>query len=289
MAKMSGLGKGLDALFGPAPEEEQMQENDILKNLKVTEVEPNRDQPRKNFDQEALEELAESIKEYGLIQPIVVTKKDGYYGIVAGERRWRASKIAGLTEIPAIIREDDERINSEISLIENMQREDLNPYEKALGVRTLIDNYGLSQEEVAKKLGKGRSTIANIVRILNLEPRVLEMAKEGKLTEGHCKALLAITDPEKQYKTAIQMLERGATVRQVEKKARVKETKEESDRNHILYKSIEDNFQSFFGSKVRLDAGKRRGKIIIEYTSNDDLERILNLIKSGKVIAWRKY
>ena len=278
MAKMSGLGKGLDALFGPAPEEEQMQENDVLKNLKVTEVEPNRDQPRKNFDQEALEELAESIKEYGLIQPIVVTKKDGYYGIVAGERRWRASKIAGLTEIPAIIREDNERINSEISLIENMQREDLNPYEKALGVRTLIDNYGLSQEEVAKKLGKGRSTIANIVRILNLEPRVLEMAKEGKLTEGHCKALLAITDPEKQYKTAVQMLERGATVRQVEKKARVKETKEESDRNHILYKSIEDNFQNFFGSKVRLDAGKRRGKIIIEYTSNDDLERILGLI-----------
>ena len=279
MAKMSGLGKGLDALFGPAPEEEQMQDNDILKNLKVTEVEPNRDQPRKNFDQESLEELAESIKEYGLIQPIVVTKKDGYYGIVAGERRWRACKIAGLTEIPAIIREDNERINSEISLIENMQREDLNPYEKALGVRTLIDNYGLSQEEVAKKLGKGRSTIANIVRILNLEPRVLEMAKEGKLSEGHCKALLAITDPEKQYKTAIQMLERGATVRQVEKKARVKETKEEQDRNHILYKSIEDNFQSFFGSKVRLDAGKRRGKIIIEYTSNDDLERILNLIK----------
>ncbi len=279
MAKMSGLGKGLDALFGPAPEEEQMQENDTLKNLKITEVEPNRDQPRKNFDQEALEELAESIKEYGLIQPIVVTQKDGYYGIVAGERRWRASKIAGLTEIPAIIREDNERINSEISLIENMQREDLNPYEKAVGVRTLIDNYGLSQEEVAKKLGKGRSTIANIVRILNLEPRVLEMAKEGKLTEGHCKALLAITDPEKQYKTAVQMLERGATVRQVEKKARVKETKEELDRNHILYKSIEDNFQSFFGSKVRLDAGKRRGKIIIEYTSNDDLERILNLIK----------
>lgn len=279
MAKMTGLGKGLDALFGPAPEEEQAKEEDVLKNLKITEVEPNRDQPRKNFDQEALEELAESIKEYGLIQPIVVTKKEGYYSIIAGERRWRASKIAGLQEIPAIIREDNEKINSEISLIENMQREDLNPYEKALGVRTLIDNYGLTQEEVAKKLGKGRSTIANIVRVLNLEPRVLEMAKEGKLTEGHCKALLAITDPEKQYKTAIQMLERGATVRQVEKKARIKETKEELDRNHILYKSIEDNFQSFFGSKVRLDAGKRRGKIIIEYTSNDDLERILGLIK----------
>ena len=279
MAKMTGLGKGLDALFGPAPEEEQAKEDDVLKNLKITEVEPNREQPRKNFDQEALEELAESIKEYGLIQPIVVTKKDGYYSIIAGERRWRASKIAGLQEIPAIIRKDNEKINSEISLIENMQREDLNPYEKALGVRTLIDNYGLTQEEVAKKLGKGRSTIANIVRVLNLEPRVLEMAKEGKLTEGHCKALLAITDKKKQYTTAIQMLERGATVRQVEKKARIKETKEELDRNHILYKSIEDNFQSFFGSKVRLDAGKRRGKIIIEYTSNDDLERILGLIK----------
>lgn len=279
MAKMTGLGKGLDALFGPAPEEEQVQENDTLKNLKITEVEPNRDQPRKRFDQEALEELAQSIKEYGLIQPIVVTQKDGYYSIIAGERRWRASKIAGLKEIPAIIREDNEKINSEISLIENMQREDLNPVEKAMGIKTLIDSYGMSQEEVAKKLGKGRSTIANWVRVLNLEPRVLEMAKEGKISEGYCKALLAITDPEKQYQTALQMIERGATVRQVEKKSKIKETREEQRRNHILYKSIEDNFQNFFGSKVRLDAGKRRGKIIIEYTSNDDLERILELIK----------
>lgn len=278
MAKMTGLGKGLDALFGPAPEEEQIKENDTLKNLKITEVEPNREQPRKRFDQEALEELSESIKEYGLIQPIVVTQKEGYYSIIAGERRWRASKLAGLTEIPAIIREDNEKINSEISLIENMQREDLNPYEKALGVKTLIDKYGLSQEEVGKKIGKSRSTIANTVRILNLEPRVLEMAKEGKLSEGHCKALLAITDPEKQYKTAVQMLERGATVRQVEKKAKIKETKEQQDRNHILYKSIENTFQGFFGTKVRLDAGRRRGKIVIEYTSNDDLERILGLL-----------
>ena len=279
MAKMTGLGKGLDALFGPVPEEEKMQENDILKNLKITEVEPNRDQPRKRFDQEALEELAQSIKEYGLIQPIVVSKKDGYYSIVAGERRWRASKIAGLTEIPAIIREDDERVNTEISLIENMQREDLNPYEKALGIRTLIDNYGLSQEIVAKKLGKSRSTVANWVRVLNLEPRVLEMVKEGKISEGYCKALLMLP-LEKQYDTAIQMLERGATVRQVEKKSKVKETREEQKRNHILYKNIEDTFQSFFGSKVRLDAGRRRGKIIIEYTSNEDLERILDLVNN---------
>ena len=279
MPKMTGLGKGLDALFGPVPEEEQVKENDTLKNLKITEVEPNRDQPRKRFDQEALEELAQSIKEYGLIQPIVVNKKEGYYSIVAGERRWRASKIAGLTEIPAIIREDDERVNTEISLIENMQREDLNPYEKALGIRTLIDNYGLSQEIVAKKLGKSRSTIANWVRVLNLEPRVLEMVKEGKISEGYCKALLMLP-PEKQYETAIQMLERGATVRQVEKKSKVKETKEEQKRNHILYKNIENTFQSFFGSKVRLDAGRRRGKIIIEYTSNEDLERILDLVNN---------
>lgn len=279
MAKKTGLGKGLDALFGPVPEEEQVQENDTLKKLKITEVEPNRNQPRKRFDQEALEELAQSIKEYGLIQPIVVTQKDGYYSIIAGERRWRASKLAGLKEIPAIIREDNEKINSEIALIENMQREDLNPVEKAMGIKTLINTYEMSQEEVAKKLGKGRSTIANWIRILNLEPRVLEMAKEGKISEGHCKALLAITDPEKQYQTAIQMLERGSTVRQVEKKAKTKETKEEQQRNHVLYKSIEDNFQSFFGSKVKLDPGKRRGKIIIEYTSNDDLERILELVK----------
>ncbi len=253
MAKMTGLGKGLDALFGPAPEEEQPRENDTMKNLKITEVEPNREQARKRFDQEALEELASSIKEYGLIQPIVVTKKDGYYSIIAGERRWRASKIAGLKEIPAIIREDNDKINSEISLIENMQREDLNPVEKAMGIKVLMENYGMSQEEVAKKLGKGRSTIANWTRVLNLEPRVLEMAKEGKITEGHCKALLMITDPEKQYLAAKQLLERGITVRQMEEKSKIKLSKEEEKRNHILYKKIEDTF-------------------------NDDLERIMGLL-----------
>ncbi len=279
MAKMSGLGKGLDALFSSAPVEEEVKDNDIVKILKVDEVEPNRNQPRKRFEQESLEELAESIKEYGLIQPIVVTKKGDYYSIIAGERRWRATKLAGLKEITAIIREDDERINSEISLIENMQREDLNPYEKALGIKTLIDNYGLSQELIAKKLGKGRSTIANCIRILNLDPRVIELVKEGKITEGHCKALLAITDPDKQFDAAKNLLERGETVRQMEQKAKVKETPEERARNHALYKHIEDNFQTFFGSKVKLDAGKRRGKIIIEYTSNDDLERLLELIK----------
>ncbi|MBR3163173.1 MAG: ParB/RepB/Spo0J family partition protein [Clostridia bacterium] len=280
MAKKTGLGKGLDALFGDVKIEETMQENDVLKSLKINDVEPNREQPRKNFDQEALEGLAESIKTYGVIQPIVVTKKDNYYAIIAGERRWRASKIAGVTEIPAIIREDDDRKNKEIALIENIQREDLNAYEKAMAVRNLMDDYNLTQEQVAKKLGRSRSSIANTVRILNLNPDVLELAKEGKLTEGHCKALMSITDPKKQYETAIRMIERGESVRQAEKKAKLKKKSPGIDEKYsAIYRDIEDSFQGFFGTKVKLDAGRRKGKIVIEYNSNDDLERILNLIK----------
>lgn len=278
MAKMTGLGKGLDALFGPV--EEEVQENDVLKNLNINEVEPNRLQPRKNFNQEALEELAESIKKYGIIQPIVVTKQEDYYEIIAGERRWRASKLAGLTEIPVIIRENDQRKNKEIALIENIQREDLNAYEKALGIKNLMEDYSLTQEEVAKILGKSRSSIANSVRILNLNPDVLEFAKQGKLTEGHCKALMAITDPKKQYETAVRMIEKGESVRQAEKKARLKKKSPGVDAKYqILFNDIEDSFQSFFGTKVKLDAGRKKGKIIIEYNSNDDLERLLDLIK----------
>ena len=280
MAKMTGLGKGLDALFGPTPVEEQMQDNDILKNVKIVEVEPNREQPRKRFEQEALEDLAESIKTYGLIQPIIVTKKEDYYEIIAGERRWRASKLAGLTEIPVIIRENDERKNKEIALIENIQREDLNAYEKAVGIKNLMQDYNLTQEQVAKVLGKSRSTIANSVRILNLDSRVLEFAKEGKLTEGHCKALMAITDPEKQYSTAVRMIENGESVRTAEKKARLKKKSPGVDEKYqYLFRDIEDTFQGFFGTKVKLDAGRRKGKIVIEYNSNEDLERILDLIK----------
>lgn len=281
MAKRTGLGKGLDALFsGPIIEEEQMQENDVLKNLKVTEVEPNREQPRKLFNQESLEELAESIKTYGVIQPIVVTPKEGYYSIIAGERRWRASKIAGIDEIPAIIRENDERRNKEIALIENIQREDLNAYDKALGIKNLMLEYDLTQEQVAKTLGRSRSSIANSVRILNLNPDVLEFVKQGKLTEGHCKALMAVTEPKKQYDMAVRMIERGESVRQAEKKAKLKKNNPAIDEKYqYLFKDIEDTFQGYFGTKVKLDAGKKKGKIIIEYNSNDDLERILGLIK----------
>lgn len=281
MAKKTGLGKGLDALFGPVPEEESKQENESIIKLKIIEIEPNREQPRKNFDKEALKELAESIKQYGLIQPIVVTKKDDYYSIIAGERRWRASKLAGLKEIPAIIREDDEKTNSEIALIENIQREDLNPIEKAIGIKKLMDTYELTQEEVSQKIGKSRSAVANTLRILNLDERVLELAKEGKLTEGHCRALLAIEDKEKQYLIANQIIETGMTVRDIEQtnKKTNKKTNSEIDKYQVFYKDIEDKFQSFFGTKVKLNAGKQKGKIVIEYTSNEDLERIINLMK----------
>ena len=204
MAKKTGLGKGLDALFStPIIDDEEVSSNEIAKMLKINEIEPNKKQARKIFDDEALEELANSIKEYGVIQPIIVSKKDKYYEIVAGERRWRASKKAGLTEIPAIVKEDDEKRNKEISLIENIQREDLNPIEKARGIKLLMDEYELTQAEVAEIVGKSRSSIANTVRILNLDERVINLAIEGKLTEGHCKALMSITDGDKQYDMAL--------------------------------------------------------------------------------------
>ena len=286
MPKMTGLGKGLDALFGNSPmemqneEKEEVESNENLKTLKITEVEPNREQPRKNFNQESLEELAESIKTYGVIQPIVVSKRDGYYGIVAGERRWRAAKIAGLEEIPAIIRDDDEQTNKEIALIENIQREDLNPFEKALGIRRLMDKYGLTQEQVSKKLGKSRSSISNTVRILYLAPDVLELVKQGKLTEGHCKALAGIEDADRQYAAALRMIDRGESVRQAESKNRITKNEKKVDPKYrYLYEDIEDRFQGFFGTKVKLDQGKRKGRIIIEYHNNEDLERMLNLIK----------
>lgn len=280
MAKKTGLGKGLDALFGDNSINEEINENDTVQNLKITEVEPNRDQPRKHFDEEALEELAESIKRYGLIQPIIVTKKKGYYEIVAGERRWRACKKAGLTEIAAIIREDDEKKNKEIALIENIQREDLNPIEKALGIKLLMEEYSLTQQQVSEIIGKSRSAIANTVRILNLDERVLEMVKEGKLTEGHCRALLVIQDKDKQYNMALKMVEEGSTVREIEDKVyQKKKNKKRNQKYEAIYKDIEDKFQGFFGTKVKLDAGKKKGKIVIEYSSNEDLERILDLIK----------
>jgi ParB family chromosome partitioning protein len=279
--KKTGLGKGLDALFStPIIEETVNNQEELVKKLKINEIEPNKEQARKLFDEEAIEDLACSIKEYGVIQPIIVSKKDNYYEIIAGERRWRASKKAGLSEIPAIVRDDNDQRNKEISLIENIQREDLNPIEKARGIKQLMDEYNLTQQKVAEKLGKSRSSIANTVRILNLDERVINLALEGKLTEGHCKSLMAIDDPERQYKMAQYIIESGDSVREAEKKMKVrKKVSKKNDKYIPIYRDIENTFQGFFGTKVKLDAGERKGKIIIQYSSNDDLERILGLIK----------
>jgi len=279
MTKNTGLGKGLGALLSTnIVEEEKIQEGEVIQNLKVIEVEPNKEQPRRSFDEESIEELANSIKEYGVIQPIIVTKQNDYYQIVAGERRWRASKKAGLSEIPAIVREYDKQKNSEIALIENIQRQDLNPIEKAMAIRELLDTYELTQQKLADKLGISRSGLANTVRILNLSPKVIDLVKEGKLTEGHCKALLAVEDEEKQYQAAIHMIESGDSVREAEKQVRIKKKKVSNDRYQPIYRDIETSFRNFFGTKVKLDAKQRSGKIIIQYSSNDELDRILGLI-----------
>ncbi len=287
MAKMTGLGKGLDALFSTNIESsvEEIKDGEKIENLKLIDVEPNKNQPRQVFDNEKIEELAESIKEYGVIQPIIVTKEENHYKIVAGERRWRAAKKAGITEIPAIVREYSEQTNKEIALIENIQREDLNPIEKALALQELLHKYNLTQQQLSDKLGISRSGIANTIRILNLDERVKQFALDGKLSEGHCRSLLRIEDPEKQYQAAVYMIESGDSVREAEKQIDRKQQgnrapkKPVNTRYNALYRDIEDSFRNFFGSKVKINAGKRAGKIIIEYSSNEELARLLDIVK----------
>lgn len=287
MVKKTGLGKGLEALFNEnqlTKEEEIKLKNgeEIVQNLKLIDIEPNRDQPRRTFNSESLEELAASIKRYGVIQPIIVTKMDNYYQIVAGERRWRAAKKAGLMEIPCLVRESTERKNREIALIENIQREDLNPIDKALGFRQLLEEYGMTQQELSDTVGIGRSTLANNLRILNLDERVQNLAREGKISEGHCRQLLCYEDPDKQYKMALKIIETGDSVRDIERKVRNKKAveKQKDKKYEAIYRDIEDTFQSFFGTKVKLDAKQKSGKIIIKYSSNEELERILELIRN---------
>ena len=299
MTKKTGLGKGLDALFSNTileDEKEEYQKKDNIENekkqnndednnsekihkIKITEIEPNKDQPRRIFNSESIDELAESIKKYGVIQPIIVSKKENYYEIIAGERRWRASKKAGLEEIPCIIRESEEKEKKEIALIENIQREDINPIEKARSFRAVLDEYGMTQAQLAETLGISRSALTNTVRLLNLDPRVIELALDGKLSEGHCRSLLAIEELDKQYEFALQIIENGDSVREIERKVKnKKQGKEKTEQYESIYRDIEDKFQGFFGTKVKLNAGKKKGKIIIEYVSNEDLERILELL-----------
>ena len=285
--KKKALGKGLEQLFSNTVIdfdnfEEKIQEenkNDVTE-INIDDIRSNPYQPRKTFDTNTLNELAKSIEEYGVVQPVIVKKSIKGYELIAGERRTKAAKIAGLKKIPAIIKDFDDQEMMEIALIENIQREDLNPYEKALGIRSLMDKYGMTQEEVSKKIGKSRSSVSNTVRVLYLTPDVLELVKQGKLSEGHCKALAGISDPKRQYEAAIRMIEKGESVRQAESKNRITKREKKLDPKYkYLYEDIEDKFQGFFGTKVKLDQGKRKGKIIIEYNGNSDLERILDLLK----------
>lgn len=282
MAKNSGLGRGLDALFSESSvlKDIKKDEGEVVKNIKVIDIEPNTSQARRTFKEEAIEELANSIKNYGVLQPIIVENKGKYYRIIAGERRWRAAKKAGLEEIPCLIRDEDEQRNKEISLIENIQRENLNPIEKALGYKELIDNYNLKQQELADKLGISRPYVTNTLRILNLDKRVIALALEGKLTEGHCKTLMSLTDPDKQYAMALKIIQNEGSVSDTERLVKNEKTIPKKDKKYeAVCREIEDSFQSFFGTKVKLTAGARSGKIVIHYSTNDELERILGLVR----------
>ena len=253
--------------------------------ISVNEIEPNRNQPRKTFDDASLQELAESIKQFGIIQPIVVKKKDEYYEIIAGERRWRAAKIAGLLEVPVIVKEYKENEIVEISLIENIQRENLNPIEEAQAYKTLMEEFELKQEEVAQKVSKSRSTITNSLRLLKLTKEVQEMLVEEKISMGHARALLAITDPDIQISVAKKVYEEALSVRDIEKLVKdmakpAKKEEKEPNEYQYLYRDIEENLKQILGNKVTIKNRKNnKGKIEIEYYSQDDLERIIELLQ----------
>lgn len=280
-----GLGKGVDALFGDSPEDilfkDESDKNGVT-TLPLIDIEPNKDQPRKDFDADKLDALAESISEHGVISPILVTPtQNGTYKIVAGERRWRASKIAGLKEIPCIIKELDSQELSEIALVENLQRDDLNPIEESEGYHYLMEKFSLTQDEISKKIGKSRSAIANVMRLNNLCQPVKELLKEDKITQGHARALLTL-DEDIQITVAERIVRDGLNVRQTEslvqnlgKEKRPSSRKMPNPMMQKYYKDVENNLSSQFGTKVRICEGSKKGRIEIEYYSKDDLERIL--------------
>ena len=288
-----GLGKGLDALF-PSNVDINTLGGDVshetsekIIEMKINDIEPNVNQPRKNFDDEKIDDLAASIAEHGVLQPIIVAKKDDYYQIIAGERRWRASKKAGLKTIPAIVRDYDEKKIREVALIENIQRQDLNAIETAKAIKELMEEHALTQEELAKTLGKSRSAIANTLRILNLDERVQEMVQEGKLTEGHARTLASIESPQKQYKLAMDIINLDLGVRDAEEltkeekaATKKKSPKKETSKLEIIYKDIENRLKKALETKVSFrPMTKSRGKIIIEYYTSEELERILEILE----------
>lgn len=300
VAKKSGLGKGLDALIPAGNKKtvvkkdsepliiEKIVEKKGVETLKITEVEPNREQPRKNFDEDALLELADSIKQYGVIQPLIVQKKADHYEIIAGERRWRAAKMAGVKEIPVIIKDYTDQQVMEISLIENIQREDLNPIEEAMAYKNLMEEFHLKQDEIAEKVSKSRTAVTNSMRLLKLDKRVQQMMIDDMISAGHARTLITIEDPDAQYNIATKIFDEKLSVRETEKlvkllqKPEVKKEKVEKV-NSFIYKDIEEKMKAILGTKVTVDhKSNNKGKISIEYYSNEELERILYLLESIK-------
>ncbi len=280
-----GLGIGLDALFGGSDFDEA--ESELL-HLPISKVEPRLEQPREYFDEDALQELADSIAQYGLIQPITVRKLNtGYYQIIAGERRWRASRMAGLTEVPVRVIEADDRRTAELALVENLQREDLNPIEEAKGYRTLIEEYGLTQEEAAKSVGRSRPAITNAMRLLSLSAPVLEMVEKGELSAGHARALIPISDEKLQWEAANEVKSKNLSVRKTEQLAAriTKESKTEKPANDPLavdYSAeVSNQLTAALGRRVRLVDGKKTGRIEIEFYGADDREALIALLQSA--------
>jgi len=279
---LGSKGRGLEALI--SQQVDTISEKGVVE-INIDRISPNREQPRRIFDEAALEELAASINQIGIIQPIILAKDGDYYRIIAGERRWRAAKIAGITKIPAIIKDYNEDIAFEVALIENLQRENLNLIEEARGYKKLIDDFGFSQEDVSQKVGKSRPAVTNALRLLNLDERVQQLVLNNEISGGHARALLSLEDKNVQYEVAEKVIENGLSVRAVE--AYVKNFTNhrpiESSRGIVFdtvgYKSIEKNLKDLFGTKVKLNCKKNKGKIEIEYYSDADLERILELIK----------
>lgn len=307
MAAKRGLGRGLDNLIPTdepgasktaAPKKTIVTKTEVKEVIKKVEqtlninrIEPNKNQPRKHFDEDALAELADSIKQFGVIEPLVVVKRKGYYELIAGERRWRAARLAGLTEVPVVIKDYSDQEVVEIALIENIQREDLNPIEEAHAYERLIKEFNLKQDEVAERVSKSRTTITNSLRLLKLTDKVQQMLIDDMLSTGHVRALITIDDPELQYETALYIFDKKLSVRETESYVKkllsgkpVKETEAAATTDDIsfLYKEIEERIKNAIGTKTVIKAKDRnKGKIEIEYYSEDDLERITQLLYSA--------